>query len=423
MLNILPEKLSLKNRNLAIILILFVIEQIFFLAIKAGFIWCVDTPSYMAAWEKIKYGQIDVFRTPVYPIFIGFFKTLMGNEWCVAGIIAAQVIIFGISIVALNGISQRLFSRDSVSTFVVGFYALWPGINMYCLKLLTESLTMSIMVFLLYSCCKLYESPVAKWFALSTLWLLLLLFLKPLMLYMVVVIPVVGISWYLSRHRRSAAYLLVGWCLCCMALGGYSSAINKQLGIPVISIVSVFNEMSIAIQSKLIDPQKIDNEAAAAVFAEANTLEAPSSREIRHCMYRIGGVTSMAERYEILSDSKRYNRVEWIKSAFPRFYRTLTCTALSFKRFGIFPFGLLYAVLALYTVNLFHRWRRGRRMEWIGLFMLLSCIGNISVMILGSIDEWSRLFIPATSVMLLISGEVIMTLRPIVKRFIKRQQL
>ena len=69
-----------------------------FLSYKYSVQYLGDTLSYIAAWEILKEGQLDEWRTPVYPLILGIFKTLFGDTKYLQYVVLFQHFIFLISI-------------------------------------------------------------------------------------------------------------------------------------------------------------------------------------------------------------------------------------------------------------------------------------------------------------------------------------
>ena len=67
---------------------------------KCGIQWDYDTASYISAWENISSFHIDIWRTPVYPLFIGITKAFFETNFLMAASII-QHIVFLISMVPL----------------------------------------------------------------------------------------------------------------------------------------------------------------------------------------------------------------------------------------------------------------------------------------------------------------------------------
>lgn len=76
-----------KNKDLAIIYACAIASSII-LILGWGVQETLDSPTYVSAWDNIANGKIDIFRTPVYPIFWGVMKNIFG-EYFLEGAICA----------------------------------------------------------------------------------------------------------------------------------------------------------------------------------------------------------------------------------------------------------------------------------------------------------------------------------------------
>ena len=57
----------------------------------------IDTPTYIDAWTMLQNGQIDKFRTPVYPVFLGVMNIICGDNY-LWYVVAVQHVVFLVSI-------------------------------------------------------------------------------------------------------------------------------------------------------------------------------------------------------------------------------------------------------------------------------------------------------------------------------------
>ena len=67
------EEKMLKHKIINYIIIIATILCVY-LIISDGVLIDFDTVSYVRAWDNLKSGEIDIWRTPSYPIILGILK-------------------------------------------------------------------------------------------------------------------------------------------------------------------------------------------------------------------------------------------------------------------------------------------------------------------------------------------------------------
>ena len=109
-----------------------------------------DSNSYIIAWdESLSNGHLDIHRTVVYPLLIGFCKALFGHHFLL-GVVIIQCLIHLISIVCLYELLLWQTSSKSLSFWLLILYVSFPAVLMWNTTVMTESLAISFGVFILW---------------------------------------------------------------------------------------------------------------------------------------------------------------------------------------------------------------------------------------------------------------------------------
>lgn len=201
-----------------------------------------DTWTYLETWGNYDIFRpstfVDIYRTPVYPLFLGI--TTLNQQLPMATVVLVQWIVFIASIPFFKRLSFMLVRRKSITFWMTLFYAaFWGSIEVnYCL--MTESLSQSLIVMFVYFTVRSILRPGAKSIYCSALCLLILVFLRPAMLYLPVIYIAVCVYIWTRNHREGLRGLLSATAIC-LSLYGYASAFNHQHGFFAMSDVSDYN--------------------------------------------------------------------------------------------------------------------------------------------------------------------------------------
>ena len=169
-----------------------------------------DTWTYLETWGNYDIFRpstfVDIYRTPVYPLFLGI--TTLNQQLPMATVVLVQWIVFIASIPFFKRLSFMLVRRKSITFWMTLFYAtFWGSIEVnYCL--MTESLSQSLIVMFVYFMVRSLLRPGAKSIYCSALCLLILVFLRPAMLYLPVIYIAVCVYIWTRNHREGLRGLL-----------------------------------------------------------------------------------------------------------------------------------------------------------------------------------------------------------------------
>lgn len=172
--------------------------------IAMGFITSSDTSTYFAAGELFANGGIDYLRTPIYPLICHLMQHYFG-EYVLESLTALHLIVFYISIIFLYRTISLFTDKWACKFIPTALYAWSIPIYEMCLYIMTESLSISGMVILIYCISRIIVGKAGR----GTIWsaaliLLFLVFLRP---FNVCFIPILVLIMYFSHRKGSLKHL------------------------------------------------------------------------------------------------------------------------------------------------------------------------------------------------------------------------
>ena len=412
------------NKDLRTIYLFAIIIAIIFIAVYGVTNNCTDTPSYFRAWDNISKGNVDVFRTPIYPIYLGLTKCLFGVSYFELAAVIGQYLVFLVSIKYFYALCSHFIKSSDIVFWSTLFYAINPGFFSWSSCLLTESFALSGFVFLLYSLFHLYDAYSLKWNIISSFLVLFLLFLRPAFIYIIPTLFFIWITFFIKGEKRQAIAGLTGITLSSIILFLYMCMIYQRHGIFTISSVSLFNRTYIARQYGLINPDVITDStfkseiedsyringkqfdiedgdsllwAEASFYLDKYGLEKVNevidksfvSDPLNHIL-KIANRTTFAAKDLLFPTYAECGIMRWISSAF--FY-------------VLGRFGLIYLFLLLYLTILYKKCI-SRNIPWKSITMFLFAFGNLFVILVGAPCTWARLFLPSYPIIIIFVGQL-----------------
>lgn len=381
-----------------------------------------DSDSYLKAWDSVSNGKIDILRTPVYPIFLGVCETIFGQGFFKIMAIVFQHLLFLLSITYFHRLAKIVFPKDGLSFWITMVYATLSCFNSLGNCILTESFAISGIVFLLYHSFKLYE----KCSVLSALgflfWLLFLIFLRPSFLYL---LPVYLLIWVVCLLKKNVNCSVIG-ISCTLAVTVlqlfYIHQFNKEFGVLTPSCVSVINQFYMTRQDGLIFLDGIQNESLKQELKNSIELNGASTDDLQFLWEettRIYESYPLKDVQQALSVSLKAHPASALRmiikrvskaSSWPIFYTYLPGMYSLQVTLGV-SIGLLFLVMAAYTLLMVFWAFRRRQIPWFSTLMYLLCVGNLATVIIGAQWEWSRLLLPSLPVFLLMFGQICSSIR------------
>lgn len=395
-----------------------------------------DITSYLHSWEILQSGQPDIFRTPVYPIFIGIIGLVVPHSMFAAAVAACQFALFIVSIRPFAAIARRFFPKGRTAVTLTYIYALFPAITSWCACILTESLAVTMSVFMVHHLLRAADTGSVKHSAAASLWMLVSVFLRPAMMYMLPVTAVVWIMVLFQKRRRviaAAAAGFAGVAVTAAAMLAYCSCIERHYGIFTVSSVGMLNDYCTGRYFKCMDFGDIADTGVREFFEEAvDPDEIPHDANFKDdpvydtALQRFGYVRMK----QAIGDMKRAQGVHWYLNAVKRMFSshatvfTSYTPGISYVVNGVlgFSFNTLYLLLAAYCAAILLAVRRCRRLPWAECLLLMLCASNIIVIYVGAQAEWGRLFVPSVPWVLIIAAQLLASYNDYIFRRMSRKQ-
>lgn len=387
------------------------IVNCFILTMFTGYSLYPDSPSYLKAWELLIAGEIDLWRTPIYPTFLGSIKYIMGYENLYPMTVCLQHLIFLVSIYYFYHLVKWICQTPKVVFYITLIYAIHPSITTWSNCILTESLSISGFVFLLYTTCKIWRSKSLKLGIPFTFWLFFLIFLRPAFIYLLPIYATWGIFICFKRKLIRISMIYIGSTI---LVGGlllfYMKAFQQKYEVFAPSCVSTYNQFFIAKQYNLIDPQTISDKGLKSFILNNETPEDLS--KYTSYVLRNYGIRNMQE---VVSSSFFQNPIGHLKYVILRFCRASYTQPASYHMSGgsdlisyvISPsLNLFYLLLITYTFILIYWIYRKRVIPYISCLLYMIVCSSLIVSIVGAQGEWGRLNIPVIPVYLLMLGQL-----------------
>jgi len=375
-----------------------------------------DTPSYLRAWDNLSNGQLDTFRTPLYPVFIGCAMSLFGKAWGWV-VIIVQYAIFLLSIKYFLRLSSGLLN-EKCALVTTTFYAIYPTFNSWGNLILTDSLGLSLSVFFFYACYRIIKEGSLRHIILMALLLLLLLAIRPSNISLLIPAAFSFLLLLFVKEKRKAGILgLAGVAFCSVLLIGYSSKIKEKTGVFTPSTVSVSNNLTIARMYGYLSPDAVDDPHRSEVIRQNYEKYGEELTEGPVMFGAIGDLVnefSVEEMKQLVDKSIKLNPLAWLKALVKRTYfaslmpATTSYTSDIFRLHPLFPIniGIIILVLLAYSVLIVIRLFKGC-FNHESIFLAITSLCVIGVSIVGAQYEYNRLILPAMPCVLIIISQMI----------------
>ena len=411
-----------KNKILSypVLLLLLFIEFIFIFLWYNGPTYDLDTPSYIAAVNQIWNGELDVFRTPIYPWFIGLFNLIFKDSGEIA-LVIFQLIVFLFSCKYLYKLSKYIVKKDKCIFWVLAIYMLYPAFIQYTLFILTESLSISVTIFFIYTSVKLlfYRNNILG-FLLPSIWLLFLIFLRPIF---ICILPLLLIFYIYvikkeGRSKMCITTLLGGFLFIIGIIVWYQISITLKFGIHSISSVTLMNNYHSLRYMGIIDPTlaptpELRREVEATIPARFNE----KSETYWHEFERMTSVSNLKdiETYEkrtISHYKKDYiesivHRWVWKARMYPILPGIYFNWKISFLNTFIPDLGFYWLFLTSYLIFLIMVFIKKRTLMVPEIFLTLFCLSIFITSVIGAMSEYTRLNLPAMPAFFILLAGVI----------------
>lgn len=376
-----------------------------------------DSVTYVSAWDSLVNGQIDIFRTPTYPIFLGICKFIFGVGVFKFIAIIFQHLFFLVSIYYYQQIVKSFIRSNKVCFWLTLIYAILPCIIDWNNYILTESFAIVGMVFLAYNTIKVYKQ-VSVISSLGFLfWLLFLIFLRPSFLYL---LPVMFLFWFVLLFlgkKKGSCVGIICTCIIFLCQLAYVYQMEQVYGVFTPSSVSVINQYYMIRQNGLVYVEGIENETLRNEIKNGIEEEGIATDNYQ---FLWGETNRLIEKYpledvqQIISVSFKANPVGVIKKAGGRAYKAASfplCITLLpgfstlFDMIGV-SINFLYLFFIIYAIIIVCWVVKKRQIPVLSCLFFLLGLSNLITVIIGAQSEWSRLILPSMPLYLLMFGQL-----------------
>jgi len=381
--------------------------------------WDYDTQSYISAWNNISSMHIDIWRTPVYPIFIGFTQKCFGSYYLMAGTII-QHLVFLISIFYFYKSALHIVESKRISVYITAIYALYPCYATWNCFNLTEPFAIHSMVFTLYCAITAYRNNSTFHIVAFGFWILFQIFLRPAQIY---ILPVFLLGWILLfiKERRVSSILIGG--ITCIILASclmfvYMLEFKRAYGVFAPCGVGIVNKYYMARRDGTLKYNNIKNIELRKYIAERDKKfqEGKGTNidlfvEAQDAVY-IFGAETVSENISLYNKTTLSSQ---IKSIFQRFHNAAQDILLDtfIKKLSFitdiigFRINLIYYLLIIYPIVLAYCCKKQKTIPWFSstIYLLGSC--HLLIIIVACQNIWGRLILPATPIYLLMTGQLI----------------
>lgn len=379
-----------------------------------------DSPSYLDAWYNFKNGHIDKLRTPLYPLYLGVIKMIIGTKYFILMSIVGQTMLFLFSIYVFYKLAIRIVGHQNVAFWITLFYGTSLHINQWNGMIMTESLSISGSIFMLYSILRLYDCYSLKWGMISAAIIMLLLLQRPSFIY---ILPILFLGWLMCfrKKKKQAITGVLGVFISSAILFLYMYSFKQSYGIWASSSVSTVNNYHIARQYNLLNADVIKDVCLQtdidSILVNGHKFSGLVDESDFFPEEVINEENFIFSKYELqtinsaLRASFESSPINYIKSAYIRFYKSAFNNAfIIFARVKIDLF-FIYLFLFLYGLIII-RWSLLKKcVPWMTIIIYLLCIGNILVSIIGAWAGWNRLIMPSIPLTILLFGQFISLFR------------
>lgn len=408
-------KTSVAIRSIYILAILHCIILFFY----CGRQWDYDTSSYITAWENISSYHIDLWRTPIYPFFIGISRLCFGSYYLLAGTVI-QHIVFLISIWYFYKLTSSVINSERIVLLSTTFYALYPCYATWNCFILTEPFAIYSMVFTLYCAITAYRNNSLFHIIAFGFWILFQIFLRPAQLY---ILPVFLLGWIILLFKeRGVSRIILGGIISIIFSTSimllYMLEFKKTYGLFTPCGVGVVNKYYLARRDGLLKSNNIRNmefmkyvEENDKKFQQGIGTNIDLFIEAQDAVY-IFGLETVSNI--VSSNSNNFVFVSQIKAALQRFHNAANEKLFTtfIKKWSVITdiigvrINLIYFLLFLYPLVIGYWWKKRKDFPWFSSILYLLGLSHLLIIIVACQNIWGRLILPVTPIYLIMIAQL-----------------
>lgn len=356
-----------------------------------------DSPTYIESGFELFSGQPGLWRTPLYSALTTGLELTLGVTVGSAILMILQAAAFLISVAVVGDISRSLMPNHSRAAFTATcIYGLMPWIVMLVVFRLPESLTVSMMVFIVRNLQQWIKNRRPVMAVYVAIWTLLMIAARPIFIYM---LPLTGLFFIIGAtkrpYRRGAIYGLVLTMLSATGVMAYRTWMERTYGAPVLTVANIVNNYYLLLENRLLTADDItDPDLRTELNSGGDTIHTDLSfKEIS----RVAIIHTRAS-YESQNKAIAAHMPEIALITVRRFRDMATGRPWSYvwerfipDRYNPVCVGWIFVVVAVSVSMLVIRKRRMRpqlALQWIIVAIMTS---QIIVVAAGAMFDWGRL--------------------------------
>lgn len=370
-----------------------------------------DTPGYFEASELLEHWQLHQTRPPVYPAILLLLRHIVGEAHLPEAIMGVQFSVFVVAVFYFSKIAKLVLQSSRAAFWTTAVFALLPPFSI-CFNryILTESLTMSFVIFFVWTLLsRLPELPRWRSALYSGVWLLVLIFLRPVMMCF---IPVYIIFWgYVAWRWKQQAIKQMLMAFGMLAVCGSSILIYKhrlfvEYGLEGMSTAAVVNNYFALRDLHRLRPEHTDNPALKA-YLDSICDTSPRTPDMRYPnwdeIWKIKSLSSDQEFEDAVNKAMADTSFAYFR--FAKINLGYLSKHALLPGLSIIPLPInMSCYLVFMTMALILLIWKCRHIEpWI-LFLTSAAISGAST--IGAMDEWTRLFYPGMPSALLLCSYI-----------------
>jgi hypothetical protein len=189
-----------------------------------------DTAFYLRAGEKLWHGEMDCLRTPVYPLLLKVCSMPGDGRWLHLLMTLLQSGVYLLSVYFFYDLLRRLVHKEGIAFWVTLFYVLLPAAG-WCNELLTESLSISLMIILTHQLVCFLQHPKWQCALWACLLLLVMVMLRPNFIAFFAILLVIWIWQWIATKEHIYALALAFLLIPMSGYWGYCKAFENKYGL------------------------------------------------------------------------------------------------------------------------------------------------------------------------------------------------
>ena len=372
-----------------------------------------DTTSYMEYKANILKGEIDAFRTPIYPNILNIIEFFNKDEVATyKSVTFFQEIISIISVVILYNTLKKCFKNQATIWITTLIYACLPAIFTYNRVILTESLSISL--FVMYFCfiIRYLLKPTNIKTIVIGIFTLFLIMLRPSFIYLIILLAILfGLIFILKKENRTQAILGIGTLVSLIILVlGYCFLNKVQNNFWGISNVTQKNQLDIVIGMELYDTR--DSRDKEIIDIIEQKLDKYSKIWFRNTTDRIMEKYTQDEIGEYLKRCLKNNFSDYFRLTLKKIFNIalLNCDAIYLEAISksaihtLIPFIFIYLYIIIEVIYIIIQIIRKNKLPLEQSIMIIMILGQLATIILGAQAEYSRLFIVSLPIIIISIG-------------------